>query len=52
MPPFDMRGAELGHHGAHCNFETILARCQLTGPVFDGLYEYYRRGLRLGREPA
>jgi hypothetical protein len=24
----------------------------LTGPVFDGLYEFYRRRLLLGREPA
>lgn len=29
--------------------ERILA---LTGPMFDGLYEYYRRGMLLGREPA
>jgi hypothetical protein len=25
---------------------------ELTGPMFDGLYEYYRRALLLGREPA
>jgi hypothetical protein len=25
---------------------------ELTGPLFDGLYEYYRRALLLGREPA
>jgi hypothetical protein len=24
----------------------------LTGPIFDGLYEFYRRSLLLGREPA
>jgi hypothetical protein len=24
----------------------------VTGPVFDGLYEYYRRAKLLGREPA
>jgi hypothetical protein len=24
----------------------------LTGPMFDGLYEYYRRTTLLGREPA
>jgi hypothetical protein len=24
----------------------------VSGPLFDGLYEYYRRGLLLGREPA
>ncbi|MCW6005959.1 chromate resistance protein [Micromonospora sp. CPCC 205371] len=25
---------------------------RLTGPLFDGLYEYHRRALLLGREPA
>jgi hypothetical protein len=99
--PFDMRGAELGHRGGDCSFETILRQydltdpvlwtlaqlvhqadldderydapeaagldvvlrglsmtntddrvLDLTGPIFDGLYEYYRRGLLLGREPA
>ncbi|WP_395106208.1 chromate resistance protein ChrB domain-containing protein [Actinomadura sp. SCN-SB] len=99
--PFDMRGAELGHHGGDCSFETILCRhdltdpvlwriaavvheadldderydspegpgldvvlrglsmvCEddevlaITGPIFDGLYEYYRRELLLGREPS
>jgi hypothetical protein len=24
----------------------------ITGPVFDGLYEYCRRAMLLGREPA
>lgn len=24
----------------------------LTGPLFDGLYEYRRRALLLGREPS
>jgi hypothetical protein len=96
-----VRGAELGHHGAACSFETILDRYELadpvlwklaelvheadldderfdapeargldvalrglsmvvddqrvlalTGPLFDGLYEYFRRGMLLGREPA
>ena len=99
--PFDMRGVELGHHGADCSFETILRRYELTDPVlwriaeivheadldderfdapeargldvvlrglsmtgddlttiavarpiFDGLYEFHRRRLLLGREPA
>jgi hypothetical protein len=98
---FDMRGAELGHQGGDCSFETILHRYELTDPVlwrmaeivheadlddgrydapeapgldtvlrglsltgtdqdtlavtrplFDGLYEFYRRSLLLGREPA
>lgn len=31
--PFDMRGVDLGHHGADCTFETILRRYDLTDPV-------------------
>ncbi|WP_030848100.1 chromate resistance protein ChrB domain-containing protein [Streptomyces sp. NRRL F-4474] len=100
--PFDMRGAELGHHHGDCSFETILRVHHLTedpalrriaqivheadpederfdapeapgldvvlrglsmtgddtrtmavaGPVFDGLYAYYRHAATLGREPA
>jgi hypothetical protein len=98
---FDIRGADLSHHGADCSFETILRRyeltdpvlwriaqivheadlddqrydapeapgfdialrglsmvcadariLELTGPLFDGLYEYCRRATLLGREPA
>ena len=98
---FDIRGAELSHHGADCSFETILRRyeladpvlwriaqivheadlddqrydapeapgfdvalrglsmvfadeqvLELTGPLFDGLYEYCRRAMLLGREPG
>ena len=25
---------------------------ELSAPLYDGLYEYFRRALRLGREPA
>ena len=32
-----------------CDDARVLA---VTGPVFDGLYEYHRRALLLGREPA
>ena len=31
--PFDMRGAELSHHGGDCSFETFLRRYELTDPV-------------------
>jgi hypothetical protein len=31
--PFDMRGAELGHHRGDCSFETILRRYELHDPV-------------------
>jgi hypothetical protein len=100
--PFDMRGAELSHHGDQCTFETMLARYELddpalheiahivheadlederfgapeargldviirglslvaesdeqmlalSGPIYDGLYEYRRRATMLGREPG
>lgn len=32
-----------------CDDERIL---DLTGPLFDGLYEYHRRAGLLGREPS
>jgi hypothetical protein len=32
-----------------CTDEQIL---DLTGPMFDGLYEFFRRATLLGREPA
>jgi hypothetical protein len=32
-----------------CDDERIL---ELTGPIFDGLYEYHHRAVLLGREPA
>ena len=31
--PFDMRGAELSHHGEDCTFETILRRYDIDDPV-------------------
>jgi hypothetical protein len=31
--PFDMRGAELSHHGGDCSFETVLRRFELDDPV-------------------
>jgi len=31
--PFDMRGAELSHHGGDCSFETVLRRYGLDDPV-------------------
>jgi hypothetical protein len=32
-----------------CDDDRVL---ELTGPLFDGLYEYHRRALLLGRPPA
>ena len=31
--PFDMRGADLSHHGGDCTFETMLRRYSLDDPV-------------------
>jgi hypothetical protein len=31
--PFDMRGAELGHHGGRCTFDALLDRYDLTDPA-------------------
>ena len=99
--PFDMRDAELSHHGGECSFEMFLRRYELadpilweiakivheadlederfdapeasgldvvirglsltvddeellglTAPLFDGLYEYKRQALLLGRKPS
>jgi hypothetical protein len=99
--PFDIRGADLSHHGKDCTFETILKRhglddpvlwdlarivheadladdrydapeapgldallrglsmirndeevLEITGPLFDGLYEYRKQATLLGREPS
>lgn len=98
---FDMRGADLSHHGGDCTFETILKRyglddpvlwdlarivheadlvderydapeapgldvlvrglsmvrndaevLELSAPLFDGLYEYRKQAMLLGREPS
>jgi hypothetical protein len=31
--PFDIRGADLSHHGSDCSFETMLHRYALDDPV-------------------
>ena len=31
--PFDMRGADLSHHGGNCSFETFLERYRLGDPA-------------------
>ncbi|HYR48731.1 MAG TPA: chromate resistance protein ChrB domain-containing protein [Candidatus Eisenbacteria bacterium] len=31
--PFDMRGAELGHHGGKCTFEVLLEKYELRDPA-------------------
>jgi hypothetical protein len=31
--PFDVPGVELGHHGAHCSFEAIVAKYNISDPA-------------------
>lgn len=33
--PFDMRGAELGHHEGRCSFESLLLKYRLDDPALD-----------------
>jgi hypothetical protein len=35
--PFDMRGAELGHHHDRCSFENVLAHYHLDDPALIDL---------------
>jgi hypothetical protein len=35
--PFDVPGVELGHHGAECSFDAILARYGLSDPALTRL---------------
>jgi hypothetical protein len=35
--PYDVPGVELGHHGAECSFDAILARYELTDPALHRL---------------
>jgi len=35
--PFDIRGAELSHHGEDCTYETMLTRYRLDDPVLHEL---------------
>jgi len=36
---FDIRGADLSHHGADCSFETFLRRHDLTDPALGAIAE-------------
>ena len=35
--PYDVPGVELGHHGAECSFDAILAKYELTDPALHRL---------------
>ena len=49
--PFDIRGAELSHHGARCTFEVLLERHRLTDPAL-GRVGLIVRGADLPTEDA
>jgi hypothetical protein len=40
--PFDMRGAELGHHAGRCTFEVLLERYELRDPALRRMGEIVR----------
>lgn len=40
--PFDMRGAELGHHRGLCTFETLLDKYELRDPALRRMGEIIR----------
>lgn len=40
--PFDVPGAELGHHGERCSFDAFLERYQLTDPALHRLARIVR----------
>jgi hypothetical protein len=40
--PFDMRGAELGHHAGRCTFEALLESYELRDPALRRMGEIVR----------
>ena len=40
--PFDMRGAELGHHHGRCTFEALIDKYELRDPVLRRMGEIIR----------
>jgi hypothetical protein len=40
--PFDVPGVELGHHGAKCSFDAIVAKYGLTDPALQCLARIVR----------
>jgi hypothetical protein len=48
--PFDLVGADFGHHGEHCTFETLRERADLAGARLSRLAEIvHEADLRDGR---
>ena len=40
--PFDVPGAELGHHGPECSFDAIIRKYGLADPALDALARIVR----------
>jgi hypothetical protein len=40
--PFDVQGVELGHHGALCSFDAVIAKYKITAPGLDLLARVVR----------
>ena len=47
----EARGLDVVLRGLSMTLDDVRV-LEVSGPLFDGLYEYVRRGLLLGREPA
>jgi hypothetical protein len=47
----EARGLDVVLRGLSMTLDDLRV-LEVSGPLFDGLYEYFRRGLLLGREPA
>jgi hypothetical protein len=47
----EARGLDVMLRGLSMTLDDVRV-LEVSGPLFDGLYEYYRRALLLGREPS
>jgi hypothetical protein len=50
--PFDVPGAELGHHGAECSFDAIIRRYELRDPALARLAQIVRGADTAARDLA
>lgn len=50
--PFDMRGAELGHHNGHCTFEAVLQRYDLYDAALQRMAAIIRSADLPHQEPT
>jgi len=40
--PFDVKGAELGHHGPFCSFDAIIKKYAIADPILQDLAKIVR----------